>query len=83
MKHYAATCTPTKCPSRSSIISARASNSWHRPVVLGDARPEDPDHHDRKEREKGLEETTIDLARGASADVDADNVLEDLSNGEK
>ena len=83
MKHYAVSCTSTKCPATSSIIRARASNCRHRPVILGDTRPEDPDHYYRKQREERLEQATVDFARGAGADVDADNILEDLSNSEE
>jgi hypothetical protein len=83
MKHYAVSCTSTAAPTRSSCIRARSSDSWHRPVVLGDARPEDPDHHNGEECEKSLKETTVDLAAGACTDVDADNVLEDLSDSKE
>ena len=83
MKHYAVSYTSPKRPARSSIIRPGTLNCRHRPIVLGDARPEDPDHYYREEREQGLEEPAVDLAVGALANVDADNVLEDLSDGEK
>lgn len=83
MKHYAVSRTSATCPNRSSCIRARSSDSWHRPVVLGNARPEDPDHHNGEKCEKGFKETAVDLAAGACADMDADNVLEDLSDREE
>ena len=83
MKHYAVSCTSVTRPNRSSCICARSSDSRHRPVVLGDTRPEDPDHHNRKKCEKSLEETTVDLAASARADMDADDILEDLSDSEE
>ena len=55
----------------------------HGPVVLGDAGPEYPDHDHCKQREECLKEATVDLARGPGADMDTDDILEDLSNGKK
>lgn len=83
MKHYAVSCTSRKLASRPSIIRSGTPDCWHRPVILGDARPEDPDHDHGKERKQGLEKTTVDLARGSRADVDTDDILEDLSNCEE
>jgi hypothetical protein len=54
----------------------------HWPVVLGDAGPEDPDHDDGEQGEKGGEETAVDGTVRAVADVHADHVLEDLADGE-
>lgn len=54
----------------------------HRPVVLGDARPEQPDEHDRHEGEEGLKEGAVDLARGAVADVRADDKVKHLPRRE-
>jgi len=55
----------------------------HWPVVLGDAGPEDPDHDDGEQGEKGGEETAVDGTVRAVADVHADHVLEDLADGEE
>jgi len=55
----------------------------HGPVVLGDARPEDPDHDDGEEGEERFEEAAVDLPSRACADVWADDVLEDLADGKE
>lgn len=55
----------------------------HGPVVLCDARPEDPNHDDGEQGEESREEAAVDGAAGAGADVHADHVLEDLADGEK
>ena len=60
-----------------------AGRDGHGPVVLGDAGPVDPDHDDGEEGEEGFEEGAVDLGMGGEADVDADDVLEDLADGEK
>lgn len=60
----------------------RVSNGY-RPVILGDGGPEDPDHDDRQECEKGFEERAIDLAAGAAADVGADGVVENLAESKE
>lgn len=62
----------------------RAANGGrHGPVIFCDARPEDPDHDDGEQGEEGREEAAVDGAAGAGADVHADNVLEDLADGEE
>lgn len=68
---------------RLALVCARPADGRHWPVVLGDARPEDPDCHDGQEGEERLEEAAVDLAVGAVADVDAGDVLEDLADGEE
>lgn len=83
MKHYTESCTSSKCPERSSFIRSRTSNCWHRPVVLGDTRPEDPHHDHCEQGEQGFEEAAVDLAIGAITKVNTDNVLEDLRNSEE
>ena len=55
----------------------------HWPVVLGDAGPEYPDHDDGEQGEEGGEETAVDGAVRAVADVHADHVLEDLADSEE
>ena len=60
-----------------------ASRRWYGPVVFRNAAPENPDHDDGEEGEEGFEEGAIDLAVCAVADVDADDVLEDLAEGEE
>jgi hypothetical protein len=67
----------------SSVISSCACYGWHWPVILGDTRPEYPDHDYSQQGEQRLEETAVDLAVCASADVHADNVLENLSDREE
>ena len=53
------------------------------PVIFGNTAPEGPDSNDWEEREKGLEQSTVDLSIGGLAKVDADHVLENLTNGEQ
>ena len=71
----------------------RASRPWsrllgvrvariHRPVVLGDARPEQPDQDHGDQGEESLEQGAVDRARGAVANVRADDKVEDLSQCE-
>jgi len=57
--------------------------SRHGPVVFCDARPEDPDHDDGQHGEESREESAVDGTVRAVADVHADNVLEDLADGEE
>lgn len=65
-------------------LGVRAScGCGHGPVVFGDAGPEYPDHDDGEQGEQGREETAVDGAVRAVADVHADHVLEDLANGEE
>jgi hypothetical protein len=66
----------------SSSVGA-SCGSRHGPVVFRDARPEDPDHDDGQQREESREEAAVDGTVGAVADVHADNVLEDLADGEE
>lgn len=65
----------------SSVGATRGGR--HGPVIFGDTGPEDPDHDNRKKGEQGGEESAVDCAVGAVADVHTDHVLEDLANGEK
>ena len=53
------------------------------PVILRDARPKDKDHDDGKECEEGLEEAAVEAAVGAVTDVDANDKLEYLCDGEE
>ena len=55
----------------------------HWPVVLGDAGPEYPDHDDGEQGEEGREETAVDGAVRAVADVHADHVLKNLADGKE
>jgi hypothetical protein len=66
-----------------SIIGSCACHSRHWPVVLGDAGPEHPYHYYCQQGEERLEESSINLAVCAVADVHADNILEDLSNSKE
>ena len=59
------------------------SCDWHRPIIFRYARPENPYHNDREECEEGFEESPVNLAIGASTYVGANDVLEDLTNGEE
>ena len=59
------------------------ASDWHWPIILGNARPEEPYEDDRDKCEKGLEERAIDFTVGAVADVDWDDILEDLADGEE
>ena len=61
----------------------RRTGRRRRPVVLRDARPKDKDHDDGEEGEKGLEEAAVDATVRTVADMDADDELEDLSNGKE
>ena len=54
-----------------------------RPVVFGDAGPEDPDHDDGQEGEECFKESSVDGSVGCIAEVYADDILEDLANGEE
>lgn len=60
-----------------------ACGGRHGPVVFGDAGPEDPDHDDREQGEEGRKEAAVDGTIGAVADVHADNILEDLTDGKE
>ena len=64
-------------------LGVAASGCRHWPVVLGDAGPEYPDHDNGEQGEEGGEETAVDGAVRAVADVHADHVLEDLADGEE
>ena len=64
-------------------LGVGASRCRHGPVVLGDAGPEYPDHDDGEQGEESGEETAVDGAVRAVADVHADHVLEDLADGEE
>jgi len=70
---------------RSTLASGVGASGGcgHWPVVLGDAGPEYPDHDDGEQGEEGGEETAVDGAVRAVADVHADHVLEDLADGEE
>ena len=67
---------------RSSSVGA-SCGSRHGPVVFCDARPEDPGHDDGQQSEESREEAAVDCAVGTNADVHADDVLEDLADGEE
>jgi hypothetical protein len=66
----------------SSSVGA-SCGSRHGPVVFRNARPEDPDHDDGQQGKEGREESAVDGAVRAVADVHANNVLEDLADGEE
>lgn len=54
-----------------------------RPIVFGDAGPEDPDHDNSQECKQRFKETSIDGSVGRSTEVYADDILEDLSDSEE
>lgn len=64
-------------------ICATASSRRHWPVVLRYARPKYPDHGDGEEGEKCLEEAAVDASAGRVAEMYANDVLEDLTDGEE
>lgn len=62
----------------------RASGCYrHRPIVFGDAAPEAPYCTNCQKSEKCLEQCAVNLAAGGVAEVNADHVFEDLSDGEQ
>lgn len=54
-----------------------------RPIVLGNAGPEDPDHHDGQEGEERFKKGAVDFALGPGTDVLTDHVLEYLADSEQ
>ena len=60
------------------MLCVSAPRDGHRPVILGDARPEHPYHYDGEQSEQCFEKSAVDLAAGAAANIYADNVFEDL-----
>jgi hypothetical protein len=68
-------------PSPSSVSAPCGSR--HGPVVFRDARPEDPDHDDGEHGEESRKKAAVDGTVGAVADMHANNVLEDLADGEE
>lgn len=68
---------------KSSRSRVGAAGRGHGPIVFCDTRPEYPNRHDGAESEQSLEQGAVDFAACAVADVRADNVLEDLAEGEK
>ncbi len=64
-------------------VVAASAHHWHRPVILCNARPEDPEHDNGKKGKEGFEEGAIDPVVGTLTDVDADHVLEYLADGEE
>lgn len=69
--------------STGSVVSPPGDGHRHRPVVLCYAAPEDPNHHDRQQREERLEQRTVDFPIGALADVGADDEGKDLADCEE
>lgn len=65
------------------LLSICSGHRGHWPVVLGNAGPKHPDHDNGQEREERFKQSSVDLAVGTVADVDADDVLENLGNGEQ
>ena len=65
------------------VVSRCFGRRRKRPVVFGDAGPEDPDHDDRQEGKECFKESSVDGSVGCSAKVYADDILEDLSDGEE
>lgn len=54
----------------------------HGPVVFGDAAPEEPDRHHGQHGEQGFEQGAVDFPAGGLAQMRANDVVEDLPDGE-
>ena len=64
-------------------IRAFILHGGHRPVVLGDAGPEQPERDDGQQGEERLEHGTVDPTIRCAAKMCADDVLKYLANGEQ
>ena len=63
-------------------ISTSARN-LHWPIIFGDAGPKYPYHDDRQESEKGFEKGAIDFTIRRFTQMNTDDVLENLPQGEE
>ena len=63
-------------------VSGVSGDSILRPIILCNTAPENPDGDDTQQREKCLEEGAVDLAICRVADMNRDDIVEDLANGE-
>lgn len=61
----------------------RRTRYRHRPVILGDFTPKSPDGHHAQQGEDSLKECAVDPSVGRIAEMDRDNVLENLADGEQ
>lgn len=64
------------------IVVCSAGKRRHRPVILRDTAPEDPNHDHGQQSEEGLEQSAVDLPICRLAEVGADHIVKDLPNGE-
>jgi hypothetical protein len=69
--------------SLSSVVGSRSRNGWHWPIIFGDARPKYPDHYYSEKGEECFEQPAIDLAISTCANMNTDDILEDLANGKQ
>lgn len=68
-------------PRHSLGVSAACDGHW--PVVLCYTGPEDPSHDHCEKSEEALEKCSVDLSIRPRANMRADDILEDLSNGKE